>query len=139
MQENTPLSLLTLLLGELRGHCVGQSDRSQGAGVDRLARTEHTSMAEVNVAVFTVVSGARENVRVAGVAIMYKLRGVWIVQVVQHHHGGVLRSTQLIELVVIALTEIQERLAGVEVLALLHVVHVLRVIVERRHAFATPY
>jgi hypothetical protein len=65
-------------------------------------------MAEVNVAVFAVVSSARENVHVAHVTVMYKLRGVGIVQVVEHHHGRVLRPTQLIELVVISLTEIQE-------------------------------
>ena len=139
MQENTALSLLALLLGELRGDGVRERDRSQRTLMDRLARGSHTCMTEVNIAVFAVESSARENVHVAHVTVMHKLRSVWIVQVVEHHHGRVLCSAQLIELVVITLTEIQEGLAGIEVPALLHVVNVFRVIVERRHAIPTPY
>ena len=138
MQEDTPLSLLALLLGELRGDGVRERDGSQCTGMDRLARGSHACMTEVYIAVFAVESSARENIHVAHVAVMYKLRSVWIVQVVEHHHGRVLCSAQLIELVVITLTEIQERLAGVEVLALLHVVDVYRIIVERRHAISAP-
>ena len=139
MQENTSLSLPALLLGELRGDGVGERDGSQCTGMNRLARGSHTPLTEVNIAVFAVVSSARENVHVTHVTVMYELRSVWIVQVVEHHHGRVLRSAQLVELVVITLTEVQEGLAGIEVLALLHIVHVFRVIVERRHTIPTPY
>ena len=72
----------------------------------------------------------------AHVARRHKRGFARVVQVVQHHHRGVLRPAQRVELEVVALAQGQERLAGVEKLRL-HLLDVVpRLFHERLHPLA---
>jgi len=85
-----------------------------------------------------MVAIASENVCMAICAGWHELGSIRIVQVIQHHHTRVLRSPQLVELVVVALTQVEERLPRFEVLVLLDIVNVFGVVLQLgRNVFAS--
>lgn len=137
VQLDAALALLPLLLGQLRGRGAGHVDGPQRVLVDALARRAEARVAEVDLARLAVVAVSCEDIRVALAAAGHELGRVGRVQVVENHHAGVLGAPQLVELVVVALAQVEEGLPRVEVLALLDVVHVLRVVAQlRREAVA---
>ena len=56
----------------------------------------------------TVISLSLQNLAGAESALLYKLGGVSIVQVPQHHHRGMLGSAEGVKLIMISLTQIQK-------------------------------
>mmetsp|Transcript_6309 Transcript_6309/g.17839 ORF Transcript_6309/g.17839 Transcript_6309/m.17839 type:complete len:621 (-) Transcript_6309:1810-3672(-) len=116
---------LQLLLALPR--CVAQIP---GAGVApdpllfELVRVREVGRADAVVAHVVVtahaapVAGARLDFARADVARAHKGGFVGVVQVVQHHHGAVLRAPQGVELVVVPLAQREELLACFEDLAL---------------------
>jgi hypothetical protein len=62
----------------------------------------------------TVEAVAREDLSRASCTLLYELWGVSIVKMPQNHHGRMLRSADMVELVVITLAEIEECLAIVQ-------------------------
>lgn len=68
----------------------------------------------------------------ASMTLLHEGGRLRVVQVVQHHHRGVLRATQQVKLVVILLAQLQKGLPGVEVLTVHPFVDIRRC---RRDAF----
>ena len=73
----------------------------------------HAALIEIG-ACRAVVSIPRKNFSRASGALLHELGSITVVQMPQNHHGRVFRSTQMVELVVIALAKIQESLPVVQ-------------------------
>lgn len=85
-------------------------------------------VAEVKVSTgFTAPAIARVNITVTHITGHHKCRCRGIVQVVKHHHGGMLGPPESVVLVVVPLTQAQKCLASIKEFTLHYLILVFRV------------
>jgi len=111
---NTSLPLLSLCVRNVV-LLTSNNDLSERVYVASEIRIGHALLAFVVVRTSgTVVLMTSENLPGAHGTLLYEFGRISVVQMPENHHTRVLRSPNLIELVVIALTQVQEKLSVVE-------------------------
>lgn len=102
MKLNTAFTLFTLFFRDYLG---SRSNLLQRMIVDARAMLCHTRGTKINLTTAAMIR-LLKNVLFAMRAGWNELGRVGIVQMVQNHHTGMLRAAQLVELVVVSLTQI---------------------------------
>jgi hypothetical protein len=124
------LPLALLLLSQLRGRAAGHVNSAKGVLVQIGTVVAQAVRAEVDVARRTMMTVARIDLNAAVGADGRELGRVGVVQVVEHHHGAVLGSTELVELIVVALAQGKEGRPRVKMFRVLRFIHVLGVVLH---------
>mmetsp|Transcript_3281 Transcript_3281/g.5528 ORF Transcript_3281/g.5528 Transcript_3281/m.5528 type:complete len:285 (-) Transcript_3281:4159-5013(-) len=114
-------------LGSLSVHTTRHDERCEGMLVSHCTATVDTNIIIATVANVAVVPLALKNVCVTLTASIQMRRCIRIVQVIQHHHGRVLGTAQLVKLVAICGAQRKKGMARLEQLVLEDCIVVWRV------------